>query len=259
MPYTLDGITLETKRTPSGIGYLQYGADSLPAIVHLHGIGQRGDGSEWSLPNTLNPGPLCRNWVNGGFTEWVYKEIFSLGFRILIPQLPTNRGSWDIAYIDSFLDAVHTNQPLFLMGYSLGGGGVLRYAAQPIKKHKLTCFAGFASYLPDGVTGENVNSPYFFAHSTNDTTVPLISSDGKPLNTDAYVAKIPNFNAAQYKRGTSGGHWYYLTEGFNTKPLYDWFKSLAGPQVPLPEIGGKIVKIGTEVFAVFGQEKIKLA
>jgi pimeloyl-ACP methyl ester carboxylesterase len=241
MPYTLDGITLETKRTPSGIGYFQYGTDDLPTIVYLHGIGGRGDGSEWSLPSLLGQGPLCRNWTNGGYTAWMFKDIFSMGFRILYPQLPTSKNSWDIAYIDSFLDAVHTNQPLFLCGWSLGGGGALRYAAQATKKHQLTCFAGFASAISP-ITGENVTNPYFFTHATNDNTVNV-------SHTDNYVAKIPNFNPTQYKRGTSGDHWYYLTEGFNTRPLYDWFKSLIQP---VEELDGKIVYDGTDFYAVAG-------
>lgn len=249
MSYTLDGITLESKRTPSGIGYWQYGADNLPTVVFLHGIGERGNGSEAELMKIISAtSPIVRNWVNGGYNAWAYKDIFSKGMRILTPQLTTSKSAWDVAYIDSFLDAVHTNQPLFLIGYSLGGGGVLRYAAQLTKKHKLTCFAGIASAIAP-TTGENVTEPYFFAHSTNDTTVSV-------SQTDNYVAKIPNFDSSRYMRGSGGGHWYYTAEAFNSPILYDWFLSLASP-VEI-EIQGTIWKRGLKVIAKFGSEEIEL-
>jgi pimeloyl-ACP methyl ester carboxylesterase len=253
MTYTLDGITLEAKRTPSGIGYWQYGADNLPTVVFLHGIGERGDGSESQLMKLISaPSPLSRNCVNNGFNSWTYKEIFSKGMRILLPQLPPSKGIWDIAYIDSFLDAVHTNQPLYLCGFSLGGGGALRYAAQLTKKHKLTCFAGVASAIAP-ITGENVNCPYFFAHSTNDSTVPV-------TQTDNYVSKIPNFDSSRYMRGSSGGHWYYVREALNTNILYDWFLSIATPIIeePIQDIEGKVFKRGDKIVFKFGTEEIIL-
>jgi len=174
---------------------------------------------------------------------------------LLIPQLPTSKDAWDIAYIDSFLYAVHTNQPLYLTGWSLGGGGVLRYMAQATKKHKVTCFSGFASYLPDGVTGENVKEPYFFAHSTND------ASAAKVIHTDNYVAKIPNFDSTKYKRGNSGDHWYYLSEAYATRQLYDWFKSLITVTHP-SEVSYQAgtIELGSDgnVYGNFNGTRIKL-
>lgn len=213
----LDGITLTEKRTASGIGYYQYGADNLPTVVYLHGIDQRGDGSEWSLPLVLDQGICARQWVNGGYNGWVFKEVFSLGFRLLLPQLSLSKSSWDIAYINSFLDEVHTDQPLYLTGWSLGGGGVVRYMAQATKKHKVTCFSAIAPYFT-GLTGENVKEPYLFAHSEQDSRSPI-------ANTNAFVASIPNFDPNQYKKVAGNNHWYYLAEAYASNVLYNWFKS----------------------------------
>ncbi len=239
---TLDGITIEAKRTPSGIGYWEYGQSHWPTLVYLHGIGERGDGSEAQLMKLLNQGPLRRNG-----DLWFYKDVFTKGIRILYPQLPTSKGSWDVGYIDSFLDAVHTDQPLFITGWSLGGGGALRYVAQVIKKHKLTCFAGVASAISP-TTGQNVDCPYWFAHATNDMTVNV-------SNTDNYVANIPNFDASRYSRGTSGDHWYMVKEAWGKPDLYDWFLSLCEPVI---DIQGTIWKRGTKVIAKFGNDEIEL-
>lgn len=249
---TLDGITLLEKKTPSGIGYYQFGEDNLPTVVYFHGIDQRGDGEAWSLPLVLDQGICARQWVNNGYNAWVFKEVFSLGFRLLLPQLPKTKSTWDIAYIDSFLDAVHTNQPLYLTGWSLGGGGVLRYMAQLNKKHKVTCFSAIASAIAP-TTGENVKEPYFFAHSTNDRTVNV-------SNTDNYVAKIPNFDNTKYKRGNSGDHWYYLAEAYASRELYDWFKSFIAPPADITYTLGTI-ELGSDgvVYGNFNQNRIQLS
>ena len=133
-----------------------------------------------------------------------------------------------------------------------GGGSVLRYMAQATKKHKVTCFSGLASYLPDEVTGDNVKEPYFFAHSTNDRTVNV-------SNTDNYVAKIPNFDSTKYKRGNSGDHWYYLSEAYATRQLYDWFKSLI-TTVPVTYTPGQL-ELGSDgnVYGNFNGNRIQLS
>jgi pimeloyl-ACP methyl ester carboxylesterase len=255
MSYTLDGITLQVKRTPSGIGYYQYGEDHLPTIVFFHGAGEKGDGSAGQLQKVMVAGPFRRTWeMDKGYTGWQYRDAFSQGVRILYPQLPTSMGSWSVAYIDSFLDAVHTNQPLLLAGFSLGGGGALRYAAQVNKKHKLTCFVGIASAISP-VTGENVDCPYFITHATNDPTVLISHSDN-------YVMKIPPAINGEYLRGTGGGHWFYVSQAFTQAQLYDWFKSLIPaiePPVVTPEdVQGVVIKRGSQVIAKFGEEEVFL-
>lgn len=260
MSYTLAGKTIHDRRTKSGIGYWEYGEKGQPTVVYLHGIGERGDGSYSSLMALLDNGqvPFTRRGPWGNYSGWWIPELFDAGLRILCPQLPLSRGSWDISFIDTFLDDVgHTTEPLMLMGWSLGGGGVGRYAAQKVKKHNITCFVAIAPYQPG--TGENVNCPCIIAHSTNDNVVPVSHSDN-------YIAKIPASVNKRYERGSGGGHYFMVADLiYERHDVYDWFKSLIGNQQPQPEpepqpedIEGKIILRGDKVIAKFGETEIPL-
>lgn len=247
----LDGIELKEKQTPSGTWYYEYGETNLPTVVFLHGNDQKGNGDIWSLPLVLDQGVCARDWVNGGYNAWVYKEVFSLGLRILIPQLPKSQTEWSINYINSFLDHTHTNQPLYLTGWSLGGGGVVRYMAQANKKHKVTCFSAIAPFF-SGLTGENVTEPYLFAHSTGDSRAPI-------TNTDNFVAKIPNFNPNQYKKVTGNNHWFYLSEAYGKSDLYNWFLSFV-ESVPTVTFTSGSIELGSDnnIYANFNGRRIKI-
>lgn len=262
MSYTLAGRTIHDRRTKSGIGYWEYGEKGQPLVVYLHGNGERGDGSYNSLMALLDNGhvPFTRSGPWGNYNGWKNPKLFESGLRVLCPQLPKDRGGWDVAYIDSFLDEVHTNEPLMLIGWSLGGGGVGRYAGQKVKKHKVTCFITIAAYLPG--TGENVDCPCILAHSTNDNVVPVSHSDN-------YIAKIPASVNKRYERGSGGGHYYMVSELIHdSNNVYDWFKSLIGDQAPQPEPEpepqpdpeqeGKIILRGGKVFARFADKEVEL-
>lgn len=78
-------------------------------------------------------------------------------------------------------------------------------------------------------------------------------------NTDNYVAKIPNFDSTKYKRGNSGDHWYYLSEAYATRQLYDWFKSLI-TTVPVTYTPGQL-ELGSDgnVYGNFNGNRIQLS
>lgn len=247
MAYTLNGITLESKKTPSGIGYWEWGTGN-NLIVYLHGVGERGDGSEAHLMKLLNQGPLGRNgW---GVYTWKFPDLFNRNdLKILYPQLPTSKSIWDIQYIDQFLDDVHQGQSLMLMGWSLGGGGVLRYVAQANRKHKITMMVGLASAIGTTVKGENVNIPYRFSHAQNDNTVNI-------NQTDSYVSAIPNFDVSKYDRLTSGDHWGPLNLCNPNTGIYDEFINYSIDVPVIEDIEGKIVKRGNNIIGIFNNEEI---
>lgn len=248
--YTLNGVTLTQKRTVFGTGYWQWGTGQ-NVVVFLHGQGQRGNGTT-EMEKVLSDGIFGRNgWQT---YTWAYPQIFQrTDLTILSPQLPTSKGSWDIAYIDQFLDEVLQGRPFMLMGYSLGGGGALRYANQVAPKHVPTMVVGLASAISE--KGTNIKIPYRLAHSTNDTVVKI--SNTTQQNTDLFVSGIQNYDPSRYERMTSGDHWGPL-QLCGRMEIYDEFVSLAKPVVVPVEVEGKIVRIGSDIYAVFGNEKIKL-
>jgi len=239
--YTLNGVTLTQKRTASGIGYWEWGT-SPNVVVFLHGIDQRGNGTT-DMEKLLSEGPFGRNgW--GTFT-WKYPELFKrTDIKIITPQLPTSRSTWDAAYIDQFLDEVHFGEPLMLMGWSLGGGGALRYANQVNPKHKVTMVVGLASAINE--KGTNIKIPYRLAHATNDGRVNV-------SQTDNFASGIPNYDASRYSRLTSGDHWGPLGLCDPVSGIYEEFKTLATPVV---DVIGTLVKRGDKIYGVFNGELI---
>jgi len=244
--YTLQGVTLTQKKTGSGIGYWEWGTGP-NVVVFLHGVDQSGT----DLHKLLSEGPFGRNgWQT---YTWKYPDIFKrTDLTILTPQLPAK--NWDISYINQFLDEVLQGRPFMLMGWSLGGGGALRYANQE-PKHVPTMVVGLASAISE--KGTNLKIPYRLAHSLNDTRVPLVNALGHPVNTDNFVTGISNYDPSRYERMTSGDHWGPL-QLCGRMEIYDEFVSMAKPvEVPV-EQEGKIVKRGNSIYAVFGNEEIKL-
>lgn len=253
MSYTLDNITIEAKRTPSGIGYLERGTGS-HIIVYLHGIGERGDGSEAHLMKLLGQGPFaCDGWKT---YTWRTPEIFNYPIRIVYPQLPTSMGSWTVEYINRFLDEIYNGEVLCLAGWSLGGGGVCRYINQPTPKYDVQLSIAIASAISG--TGTNVKNKYWFSHATNDSTVKLTDSNGNPINTDQFVSGIPNFDSSRYKRGTSGDHWYNPFFKANAEVnIYE--ELLAIPSEPVQDIPvDSFFLRGDKLIAKVGQKEIIL-
>lgn len=246
----LDGIELKEKQTPSGTWYYEYGESHLPTAVYFHGIDQRGNGDIWSLPLVLDQGICARQWVNGGHNAWAFKEVFSLGIRILIPQLPKSMSEWSLSFVESFLDATHTNQPLYLTGWSLGGGAVVRYMAQANKKHKFkgACLIATGDYSHAGV---NFDVPTKAIHSPSDTTTI------KTQTTDKIWAGIPAHFKVSYDQPSGGGHWVETSFWNPSTGIYEWINSLFQDiQIPTPE--GKLILENGKVYGVFDTQKIEL-
>lgn len=243
--YTLNGVTLNQKKTSTNIGYWEWGTGP-NVVVFLHGIDKRGNGTT-DMIRLLSDGPFGRNgWPV--INAWMYPQLFlRTDITILSPQLPLSKDVWDIAYINQFLDESLQGRPFMLMGYSLGGGGALRYANQLAPKHTPTMVVGLASAIkPD--KGNNIKIPYRLAHSTNDSKVHV-------SHTDEFVTGIPNYEPARYERMNSGDHWGPL-QLCGRMEIYDEFVSLAKPvEVPV-EQEGKLIKRGNSIYAVFGNEEV---
>ena len=216
-------------------------------VIFLHGVDQRGNGTT-DMERLLSEGPFGRNgWQT--FT-WKYPDIFKrTDLTILTPQLPTSKSTWEISYINQFLDEVLQGRPFLLMGWSLGGGGALKYANQIAPKYVPTMVVGLSSAINE--KGTNLKIPYWLAHSTNDGRVNV-------AQTDNFASGIPNFDQSRYIRLTSGDHWGPLALCDASSGIYNEFVEIAKPITPPTQQEGKIVRIGQDIYAVFGNEKIKL-
>jgi len=245
MSYTLAGITIE-EGIVNNVKYLSWGDVNAPTIVYLHGVGERGT----NPLSILNQGPLRRKYdhATGTYLGWEHAFFFTLGFRILCPQLTSDQSSWTVKYLDNFLNGMNLSDNKFLAGWSLGGGGTVRYFNQLPTDRKHIFKAGFA-IAPAYDAGNNINIPLKLVHAADDKTVPVSNSDKIKASSLGSIV--------DYTRLLSGGHWIETSQWAQFS-LYNWFKSFIQAEQPI-EIEGKVIKIGNEVFAVFGQEKIKLA
>jgi len=246
MSYTLAGITIE-EGIVNNVKYLSWGDANAPTIVYLHGIGERGTNSL----SMLNQGPLRRKYdhLTGTYSGWEHSFFFTLGFRVVYPQLTSDQSIWTAKYLDNFLDGINLHNNKFLTGWSLGGGGTVRYLNQLPLDRKHTFKAGFA-IAPAYDAGNNINIPLKLVHAIDDKTVSVTNSDKIKASSIGSIV--------EYNRLTGGGHWIETSQWAQSF-LYTWLKSFIQETQTPTETEGKVVKIGSEVFAVFGQEKIKLA
>lgn len=212
MSYTLAGITIEDGIS-NGVKYLYWGNPNHPLIVYLHGKGERGNNPYM----IMNQGLLRKkyNHVTGTYSGWEHPEFFTQGFRVVCPQLPTTQNIWTAAYLNNFLRGILFTEDVFLSGWSLGGGGVIRYLNQADKEFSFKC--GFA-IAPAYDAGNAINRPIRLAHAKDDEDVPVI-------NSDKIWATIPEAykNISRYDRLAGGGHWIETAQW--NQNVYDWFKS----------------------------------
>lgn len=101
------------------------GVSALPNIVIQHGIAQRGDGSAESLQGLAS-------FFKEPFAN-IERQCDKYGIAITAPQLP-NGLQWQNNYVTEGMTLAQKEFPIkmtqkFLMGVSLGGGGVYRFAS----------------------------------------------------------------------------------------------------------------------------------
>lgn len=140
-----------------------------PLLVFLHGIGERGNGSD-ELDRVLRHGP----------PRLIEQDTWPSDrpFIVLSPQLDTTQGRWSVENIDAFIDhavdtyAVDTNR-IYLTGLSLGGYGTWAYAAAHSDR-----LAAIAPICGDGRTVEKHGAycdlsglPVWAFHGTDDSVV----------------------------------------------------------------------------------------
>ncbi len=163
------------KQTSQGIWYYEYlppsyttNTDKYPVVFFLHGTGEKGN-NEAELTRVANAGPP--KYIKDGWRP---------DFIMVSPQLKTAYGGWPNAYIDNVIEHYKAINPrvdlsrIYLIGLSLGGGGVWQYAQEWQYGQKLAaivpvCGSGNSPSLACnfGIT----NLPVWAHHGDADNTV----------------------------------------------------------------------------------------
>lgn len=143
-------------------------AKSYPVIILLHGIGERGDGSLTGLDNLL--GFLSSQWNN--LQSFLDK---SGNYLLVAPQLSAAKGDWDIATVQKGIDyakSLNVNpKRLYLVGISLGGGGVWRYLSSSATISSLFAAAAVICGVGGWSNLCNIKCPVVAFHASDDSVV----------------------------------------------------------------------------------------
>jgi dienelactone hydrolase len=204
-----------------------------PIIVHLHGVGGKGDGSSASLDSL----------VNGELPKELQAASDLYGFVIVAPQASVD---WTNAEVDSALTWAKANLSVdwtrsYLLGLSFGGGGVTRYistsVANATKFSAAVCVCGL-NWLINSNNIVDAKLRMIFFHAQDDNVVNVSQTNNavsaiNGLNPDVPAKKIiypaigwghyiwsPTYNSANNVQG----------ETYN---LYDWLlKNPSSSPVP---------------------------
>ncbi|MCU0448449.1 MAG: hypothetical protein MUC97_01225 [Bernardetiaceae bacterium] len=239
-------LTPDDFHTPTG--YLEYlpeghltSGKKYPVIVFLHGLGEKGDGSDGQIWRVANVGPprILRNWYSGGqkgpnpmtFTVNGKEETFIL----ICPQLSSRYGGFD-EMLHAFMPFIFEHYAkyidrsrVYLTGLSMGGGGVWRTptlhpewfaAIAPI------CAANWPDQWGGPAQLAAHRIPVWAFHNQFDGTVGV-------NNTLEWIKQIENADpkpvpAPKVTIYPTGGHdaWssaYRTDNGLHTPNLYQWF------------------------------------
>lgn len=243
--YQSNGITINSGITPKGIEFMEYGDQSWPLIVYLHGIGEVG-----KTPSALlDQSPIARGWSNGGYNGFFYPDFFTKQIRVVAPVLKS--GFWTPQYINDFLDEINTSNLTCQIGWSWGGGGTAGYINQVNPKYKFKCAIpmSMGNYSQAGV---NVACPVKIVHAANDGDTPV-------GNSDTFYAGIPTQYKAGFSRPSSGGHYVWQNFLQPSTGIYEWIKSFSTLAPPVTYTEGKI-ELGSDkiIYGNFNGQRIKL-
>lgn len=204
-------------------------AGNLPVIVHLHGIGEKGDGTDAAMNNLFTATPAE---LKAG--------VQSYNFICIIPQLneAINNGwgqGWRPEYTDVFVNEISKYQGdlnrIYISGLSYGGGGSLWYScSSSIYASKVAAcvdICGVCLATADYSQPAKNNIPVVGFHANDDPTVSPGCTIGQLTNINSFNPKTK----ALVNIFTTGGHSIWgkvydqtnspFTNGF-TKNIYEW-------------------------------------
>ncbi len=180
-----------------------------PLIIFLHGIGEKGTGSEEDLKKIQCCG--IPKYIRVGHSMTFTWNGKTEGFVVLCPQLYSRYGTWENYYIDAMIKFAKQNlnidtNRIFLTGLSLGGGASWIYPSASVSNaKKLAGIVPVVSpcFMTNGCNIANANLPVLAIHAIDDNlaspncTINAIKSINN-CGTEAHPNLIMYPNGAHY-------------------------------------------------------------
>jgi hypothetical protein len=225
-------------------------------IIFLHGIGEKGTGSEEDLKKINCCG--IPKYIDVGHTMEFTWNGKTEGFVVLCPQLYSRYGTWENYYVDAMIDYAKKNlnidtNRIFLTGLSLGGGGTWVYASSSVSKaKKLAGIVPVVSpcFMTNGCNIANANLPVLAVHAMNDDKAsPYCTINAIKSINDCGAEVHPNL--IMYD---NGGHYVWVYRAYDTAyryynpNIYEWMLAqnrLYKPNIKPHATAGKDITISS--------------
>ncbi len=263
--------TAKTVDGPKGtIGFYQYlppdytsEGEKKPLIIFLHGIGEKGTGSEKDLEKINCCG--IPKYINLGHTMQFTWNDKTEGFVVLYPQLYSRYGTWENYYIDAMIKYAYANlnidtNRIFLTGLSLGGGGTWVYSSSSLTNAKK--FAGIAPvvspcFMGNGCNIAKADLPIYAIHALDDDKASYTCTTNAIKSiVDCGTHAIPNLIMFE-----KGGHYVWVKRAYDTAynyfnpNIYEWMLAqnrLLKPNIkPIARAGNDTTISSTHGTAIF--------
>lgn len=196
-------------------------------FILCHGMGERGAGLKPNLVNVVDgfdydgDGPLPRQYP----IETAEAEAFAAAYNahLVTVNYPTEFNPNDFDYvIDTCIaDFPVDEQKIGIIGFSLGGGAVLRYVTSSVERAKRLSFAVAAAPVNWATTHKNVVDAGLQMICTTCENDPVVS----PSNVKDFVSKVNALNPKLpakliiYKGNAHSG----FSEVINNRWIYEYF------------------------------------
>lgn len=251
------------KKTAGGTWYLEYlppdynsNTDNYPIVFFLHGIGERGN-TEESLANVAKNGPP-KHVKNG----------YKFPFILISPQLRTSFSGWPNSYIDEVIEHCKSYlrvdlQRVYLVGLSLGGGGVWQYAQEPAFGQKLAAIVpvcGAGNSPSKACTFGMTNLPVWAFHGDKDDVVPMSRSVDMVNAINACnpapnpLAKLTIYNGIAHN---SWDNAYRTDNNLHTPNVYQWLLQFKNGTLVANAGPDKSVNLPTNSMTITGSATVQ--
>jgi dienelactone hydrolase len=238
----------QKKMTPYGRGYLEYlpagyesSTELYPAIIFLHGSGERGLGTVTDLAKVSNQGPPK-------LIKYGHKMCFTVNgktecFIVLSPQ--TNDWSWQYDVVPFVQYALQTYRidpnRVYLTGLSMGGEGTWLGASYsdnaPNYFAAIAPMAGRAA-VSDGTNVAAKKIPVWAFHGTLDTAIPIAAGQ-RPITGMIAALASPAPILTIYPDADHSKTWiraYTPDHTYHNPNVYEWFLTQRRAQSNLPPV-----------------------
>lgn len=239
---------IRTVKTFESVRYIEYMPNGTPKgiILYLHGLGEVGQDI-----NLVERNEIPLQLKNG----------LEKSYIIVAPQSENSWGK-NLLLACARLVISYNIRDKFVTGLSLGGMGTFGILKHTYDAGMRNLFKGAA--IVCGSTGANTPEEIQFAkgvvikawHGTNDATIKI---NPVRLFMKTFVAEGGDGELVEYQ-GYGHNIWGMAYSTTDPNSFWAWVDKLVDdqPEPPVELVADKVVKIGDDVFALFGNERVKL-